>query len=263
MRSAAFETNFLTSRRLLAALFAALVQATLLTAFDSTLPLRVRNIFAWDSLGAGLVFLPLVVPSFTAPLFGKLSDRYGPRWFCAASFLLSCPFLVLLRLVDHNTLQQKVVLCILLAFFGLSLTIGFPAVMAEITYIVELKERRAPEGSYGKNGAYAQAYALFNMSYAAGCLVGPIWGGLVKEHAGWNTMCWTVALLSAFTAVPCALLTGGWIVHAPKWENRTTNAVVPNDGDALSDAITQHNTECNGYEMKAASAPPTRTTRDV
>lgn len=203
--------TLLASRRLLAALWASLVQATLLTAFDSTLPIRVRNIFGWDSLGAGLIFLPVMIPTFISPLLGWISDRYGNKWLCAVGFLTATPFLVLLRLVDHNNFTQKAILCVLLFFFGLTITLAFAPLMAEITYVVEAKERKAPPGTYGKYGAYAQAYGLFNVFFAGGCLVGPIWGGMIKDASDWGTMCWTLGLLSGLTALPCLIWTGGFI----------------------------------------------------
>ena len=72
------------------------------------------------------------------------------------------------------------------------------------------KEKKHP-GRYGVNGAYAQAYALFNCAYAGGTLVGPLWSGLLVDRAGWSTMTWTLGLLSIVTAVPAALWTGGFI----------------------------------------------------
>ena len=53
----------LTSRRLLAALYTTLSYAILMTAWDAVLPLRVHDLFGWSSLGAGLIFLPLILPS--------------------------------------------------------------------------------------------------------------------------------------------------------------------------------------------------------
>ena len=61
-----------------------------------------------------------------------------------------------------------------------------------------------------------QAYALFNMAYAAGTLIGPLWAGFVHQEAGWGTMAWSLALLSAVTAVPMAIWTGGSLFAAPR-----------------------------------------------
>ncbi|EON68984.1 hypothetical protein W97_08242 [Coniosporium apollinis CBS 100218] len=202
--------SLLASRRLLAALWGCLAQATLMTCFDSVLPLHVHETFGWTSLGAGLIFLPITIPSFLAPLAGWISDRYGPRWPATAGFILAAPCFVCLRFVTASSLQTKVLLCALLAVLGLALASAMPPLMAEITYVVQAKERKRP-GSFGERGAYAQAYGLFNMAFAGGCLVGPIWAGLVRERAGWGTMGWSLGALSAVSAVPVAVWVGGFI----------------------------------------------------
>ena len=55
----------------------------------------------------------------------------------------------------------------------------------------------------------ALQYGLFTTAYAGGMLVGPLWAGLVETSAGWTTMCWSLGLLSAVSAVPAGLITGG------------------------------------------------------
>jgi MFS family permease len=203
------------SRRLLSALWACLVTATLMTQFDSVLPLFVKDTFGWNSTAAGLIFLPLLLPSLLSPLVGWAIDRYGPRWFSVTGFLFFTPIEVLLRLVTHDSISQKVLLCALLALISVALNLSTPPLLVEITYVVEQKERDNP-GLFGRKGAYAQAYGLFNVAWAGGCLVGPIWAGLVREHAGWGTMTWTFALLSFLTAVPVAVWTGGSIFDKRK-----------------------------------------------
>ncbi len=200
------------SRRFCAALWGAFIQSCLVTSFDSVLPLFVHDTFNWGSTGAGLIFLPVVLPGFIAPLTGHLADRFGPRWLTAGGFVANIPLFVCMRFVDHNTLNQKVLLCALLALIGFCLAILMPPLMAEVTYIVEAKEVRNP-GCFGPNGAYAQAYGLFVTAFAAGCLVGPIWSGFIRDTAGWDTMVWTLALLCLAGAGPTFLLTGGWIGH--------------------------------------------------
>ncbi|KAL8654486.1 MAG: hypothetical protein Q9226_003418 [Calogaya cf. arnoldii] len=200
----------LSSRRLLSALYCALVQSALLAAWDAVLPLRVNKLFGWKSLGAGLIFLPLVLPSFFAPLVGAFSDRYGSRLPTSIGFLLAMPFLVLLRMVDHKGRGQVVVLCALLTCLGVALTIVMTPLLAEVAYILEAKEKRHP-GLFGQKGAYAQAYGLFNMAFAGGMLVGPLWAGAVVDRQGWATMCLTLGILSVVSAIPACLFTNGWI----------------------------------------------------
>lgn len=106
--------------RLLAAIYAIFVNVSILAAFDGVLPLHVKRLFGWNSLNAGLIFLCLAIPALTGPLVGKLSDRVGPRWIAVAGCALTAPPLVLLRLVAHDSMEHKVLLCALLVCCGQS-----------------------------------------------------------------------------------------------------------------------------------------------
>ena len=207
----------LSSRRLLAALYCSLTQSTLLTAWDAVLPLYTHRVFGFSSIGAGLIFLPLILPSFLSPLFGLWSDRKGPRAPTALGFVAAVPFLVLLRFVDHGGIHQIVLLCALLIFIGLALSMAMTPLLAEITYVVGHKEKSHP-GAFGGKGAYALGYGLFNAAFAGGMLIGPIWGGFVTQEKGWATLCWTLAVLSIAGAVVAELWVGGWIVRSRKVE---------------------------------------------
>ncbi|KAF2197813.1 MFS general substrate transporter [Delitschia confertaspora ATCC 74209] len=211
--------SLLYSRRLLSALFGALIQAALMTSFDSVLALRAANIFHWHSTGAALLFLPLVIPSFIEPLVGYITDRIGPRYPAAFGFLLAVPPFVCLRYVTDNTIRDKVLICALLGIIGLALALTFPPFMAEISAVVAGKQAKMlekGEKGYGEGGAYAQAYGLFNMAFAGGCLVGPLLAGFVVENRGWGTMSWVLGLLAGVTAIPTFLWMGGWIGDARK-----------------------------------------------
>ncbi|KAM0804406.1 major facilitator superfamily domain-containing protein [Usnea florida] len=202
--------TLLASRRLLAALFCTLIQSALLTAWDAVLPLYVHRLFGWGSTGGGLIFLPLILPSFAAPLIGYWSDKRGPRVPTTLGFLLAMPFLVAMRAVDRAGVGQIVLLCALLACLGVALSMAMTPLLAEITYIVHVKEKSHP-GVFGRRGAYATAYGLFNTAFAGGMLVGPIWGGFVTQRSGWATMGWSLAVLSLVGAGVAALLIGGWV----------------------------------------------------
>lgn len=163
--------HLLRSKRLLAALWGTLVQGSLMTSFDAVLPLFVLKTFHWDSTNAGLIFLAVYIPNFVAPAVGYLSDRFGPRWLVFSGFILGIPPWVCLRYITHDSMSQKVLLCVVLALLGATLTVAMTPLMAEITYVVEAKEKKNP-GIYGSAGAYGQAYALFIMAFAAGTLIG-------------------------------------------------------------------------------------------
>jgi MFS family permease len=120
--------------RLLVSLFGCFVQATTNASFDSVLPLFVKNTFSWNSTGAGLIFICLVVPAIFSPVVGIISDRCGARVITTVGLLGAVPFWVLLRLVTHDSIAQKVLLCALLALIGLCMTLVMAPLMAEIDH---------------------------------------------------------------------------------------------------------------------------------
>ncbi|THY43195.1 MFS general substrate transporter [Aureobasidium pullulans] len=203
--------SLLSSYRLDAALFGCFISAALLTSFDSILPLYVNELWGWDSIGAGLVFLAVTIPSFVGPYIGKYADTHGARWLTAVGFIVTGPCFILFRLVDHDSIRQKVLLCALLAIVGLGVTLSLTPLMAEVSYAVEAQGAKRPAGFFGRNGAFGQAFGLFNMAYAAGTMVGPILAGFIKEKDGWGTATLVLGCLSLITTVPTLIWCGGSI----------------------------------------------------
>ena len=197
--------------RLLVSLLGCFVVAASLAAFDSDLPLFVKNTFSWNSQGSGLIFVCLVIPFLFSPLIGFLSDKFGSRALTTTGFLGSVPFWVCLRFVTRNNLAQKALLCALLVCISLCLTMAMIPLMAEIDHILVLEEKRRP-GTFGKRTASAQGYGLFNTAYALGSLIGPLWAGYVVQSAGWATMGWSFGLLCGVAGTTSFWWTGGKIM---------------------------------------------------
>ncbi|PGG98480.1 hypothetical protein AJ79_08852 [Helicocarpus griseus UAMH5409] len=211
--------TMLGSMRLLMALWGCSVLAILFGAFEAVIPLFVHATFHWDSSGAGIVFLAVLIPTFISPGVGWLADKYGSRWLVAGGYLLTTIPLILLRIVSENTMHDKVVFCVLLAFCGgLPMLFEVP-VQVEIVLSVEEKMRENPE-HYGEQGAYAQAFGLGNVTYALGLIIGPIWGGYVIESAGWGILTLTLGVMCCATAFPAAVWTEGNIFKRKKPNNR-------------------------------------------
>ncbi|KAI0466760.1 MFS transporter-like protein [Xylaria cf. heliscus] len=201
----------LKSSRLLAALYGILVESGILIGFDAVLALFVRRLFGWNSTAVAVLFLALFIPGFIAPLAGWLSDKYGAKWPSFAGFVLTVPILISLRFVTENTIQHKVLLAFLLALAGVTLPFAMTPLMAEISYVIEAKEAETP-GIFGEKGVYGLAYGLFNMSFALGGIIGPIWAGYVVESAGWGTLTWNFGLWSASAALVVFI----WGANKPK-----------------------------------------------
>ena len=187
--------------RLLTAIYGIFVNVSILAAFDGVLPLYVKHLFSWSSLNAGLIFMCLAIPALTGPLVGNLSDKIGPRWIAVAGCALTTPPLILLRLVNHDSIEQKILLCVLLVCCGFTLILIVSPVAADLSAVVEDKERTDP-GIFGPGGAYAQAFALFNCSMAAATLFGPVAAGALIERWGWGVMTACMGVFAFSGAVP-------------------------------------------------------------
>ena len=196
--------------RLDVSLWGCFLQAVFLSGFDATIPIFVSRTFQWNSLAAGLIFLALVIPTSISPLIGWLSDKHGPRWYTAAGYILSTIPLILLRLVDHDTTGQKILLAALLAVFGATGTLFEIPVWAEVVKCTEIRVA-AHTRQYSAGGAVGQAYGLLNLFYALGVTVGPLLTGFIYEHAGWGNMVLVLGVLSAASTIPTVLYTGGHI----------------------------------------------------
>lgn len=201
--------RLLSSRRLCVALWASFAIGAILAGLETVLPIHTEETFGWDSEGAGLIFLPLTVPSFLGPLVGWICDRFGPRWPMTFGFLSLCPILTLLRCVNYDSLDQKALFCALLALAACCFTMTLDPVMAEIAYVVAAKAKKNPEAyNAAGNKVYAQAFGLFNTAYSLGNTLGPIIAGLIKDVAGWSTMSWMLGLIGGLTAIPVMLWSG-------------------------------------------------------
>ncbi|KAF3008157.1 hypothetical protein E8E14_003723 [Neopestalotiopsis sp. 37M] len=190
----------LKSPRLLAALYAILVQAGIMMGFDAVLALFVQSTFHWNSIAAGLMFIAIFLPGFISPLVGWLADKYGAKWLSFAGYVATIPPVICLRFVTEDTIGHKVLLAVLLAIIGVSLAFSNTPLMAEITYVIVEKAETNP-GIFGEKGAFGIGYGLFTMAFAAGGVVGPLWAGYVNDSAGWGTAMWSLGVWAASGAV--------------------------------------------------------------
>ena len=198
----------LTTPRMLAAVLADFMKSVVLTGLETVLPLRIKVLFHYNSMQVALVFLVLTIPSFAAPGLGLLSDKIGAKIVISLGFISLAPLLVLLRLVNHDGGAQVALLCSLLVLLGVALEMLSTPAFTEAIYVVDDAEA-ADAGVFGPKGAYAQAFALMTIAYAAGSLVGPFVGGWLAEWMGWNNLTLASGILCGLCALPCLYATGG------------------------------------------------------
>lgn len=109
------------SPRLLVALYGIFLNECLNTTLTAVLPLFVDKTFGWSTLGAGLIFLTIAIPSIAGFAFGSLSDRFGPKVIATIGMSVAGPAIILLRLVKHDGMKQVALLCALLTITGITI----------------------------------------------------------------------------------------------------------------------------------------------
>ena len=162
----------LSDSRLIVAEIVALMQATLLSSFDATVPTQAEEAYGFDSLKAGILFIPLVVPYLLlGPFAGKLVDKYGPRPAAVIGFAWHVPALILLRVPHAGGTTQIAIYCVILALNGLGLgAIGAPSIV-EASYVCDGYYKNNEE-FFNHTPPYAQLYAINSMVCSLG---GPFW----------------------------------------------------------------------------------------
>ncbi|KAI9807066.1 MAG: hypothetical protein M1825_005783 [Sarcosagium campestre] len=209
------------SPRILADIYAVFVTYALLTCFDSDLSLFVKKIFGWGSTGGGLIFLTIALPSLLGPLAGYCSDRFGARWIVSGGFVVNFVCLLALQFVEYNTKSSRIGLCALMSLIGTALTFVLSPVAGDLTTTVEELGRAQPN-LYGKSGAYAQAFSLFNCAIAAGTTAGPLWTSFAIAKLGWG---WTNVILAIFALTGAVVAVLSLTISSPRPDEGTPDAV--------------------------------------
>jgi MFS family permease len=195
--------------RLLVAELVAFTQATLLAVFDSTIPTEAQDLFGFDSLKAGLLFMPLVLPYLVlGPLFGKGVDKYGPKLAASIGFAFLVLPLILLRIPHDGGNGEIAKFCVFLGMCGIGMAMISAPSIVEASFVVEQYYRANPE-VFGDEGPYAQLYAINSMVFSAGLTLGPLVSGALRDAIGFGNMNAVVAGMCAVVSVLCYVFLGG------------------------------------------------------
>lgn len=195
--------------RLLTAFLVAFIQALLLGAFDATVPTTAQELFGFDPLKAGLLFLPLgIFDLVVGPLAGWFVYRYGTKPGAVLGYTFLVPVLVLLRTPHKGGKEQIMLYSGLLSLCGIGLAvIGAPSIV-EAGSVVQ-KYYEANPGFFGEQPPYAQLYGLNSTVFSLGLTVGPALAGELKQTLGYGNMNAVLAAVSFATAVLCFVWLGG------------------------------------------------------
>lgn len=199
---------------LIIAIFMGFIQAFLLGGFDATVPIVAAQRYNFDSLRAGLLFLPMGgADFFFGPVFGWCVDRWGTKPLSVLGFAYLVPVLVLLRLpaavaADIDRKGQIALYATLLALNGVGLAVINSTSIVESGNVVE-RYWKANEALFEGQAPYAQLYGINSMMWSAGLTVGPIVSGALKEAIGYGNMNAVLAGICGVTALLAAVFVSG------------------------------------------------------
>lgn len=89
--------------RVIVGLLSYMVFASLLSSYETTIPIYVKRTFNWGSLQAGLLFIGVQGPALVlAPLCGLVRDKVGTRVLTGFGFILLAPLLWFLGAADQT-----------------------------------------------------------------------------------------------------------------------------------------------------------------
>ncbi|KAL4878776.1 MFS general substrate transporter [Aspergillus karnatakaensis] len=184
----------LCKRRVTVALVAETYLAVLISSFEATIPLHIKDVFHWKSLQAGILFLLLQAPTLLLVFpAGWLKDKYGMRLPVTIGYLFMAPSLWLLGVPGNNQFgwatdrTGQIVYIATLVMIGIcrTLVLGFGGV--EVLRGASEIADEVP-GIFGASTGHSRAFVLSNITWKFGMFVGPLASGLLTEGIGYYWM---------------------------------------------------------------------------
>ncbi|KAF9334162.1 hypothetical protein BG006_002620 [Podila minutissima] len=173
----------MSSKRLITSLLVSFTQAFLVAAIEPVLPLYLAATFNMTETKIGLTFLAISLPTFISPVAGWFSDKYGGKYMSIAAITLCAIFVTVLGIPG---IPLWTMILFLVGIGGTCATYITP-VLGELSAVVRVT---------GDGDGFARAFALFNMFFSLGMVVGPLLGALIYQE---TSMLWTCVLIGVVT----------------------------------------------------------------
>ncbi|KAG0263663.1 hypothetical protein BG011_008378 [Mortierella polycephala] len=188
--------DLLSNKRLVTALVVSFIQAFLVAAIEPVLPLYLEKRFNLTKTQIGLTFLAISIPTFISPIAGWFSDKHGAKIMSAVSISL-CAILVIILGLPNIPLWAIV---LLLVGIGGTCAIYITPILGEISAVVRVT---------GDGDGFARAFALFNMCFSLGMVVGPLLGSFIYQETSMLGTCVLIGCVTVITLPLVFLYMGG------------------------------------------------------
>ncbi|GAA5882701.1 hypothetical protein JCM16303_006552 [Sporobolomyces ruberrimus] len=185
---------------------------------DTAMTIHLSEVYGLNSLGAGLVFLGAVIPTFFgSPLAGWVVDKYGTKWIMFTGLLLSVIAFPLLIIRGPLAL-----FIFFLVIIGTGISFFITPVTVDLNYV-------AAESATGVTTPHV--FGAFNMAFSIGSFVGPIVAGQILGHTT-TTTSWTIlAVMSSALSALCLPAIAIWVGGKPKWLRRNKEVELEKEKD--------------------------------
>ncbi|KAF7192758.1 putative MFS-type transporter C18.02 [Pseudocercospora fuligena] len=203
-----------------AAIFNVIAFSTILSGFDATLPVHLRDAFGWGPAPIGSIFLGLQIPAMClAPFVGWLRDRIGLKWPTTIGWALTAPLLWFagvpgdadfLGIGSDARGQGTFVACIISIGIVWSFVRG--AGTFQLTAVLHDLRETNPN-IFGPGGGSSRMFSLTEVSFSTGLMLGPLICGSLADTVGFYWTSCFMAATSAFVAVTSFL----FFTHNPVW----------------------------------------------
>jgi MFS family permease len=198
--------RLLQTARMWTAIWGSFHSAFLCGGLDAVLPLFVWRAYSWNSIQAGAAFLALVGPSLLSPLVGWLVQKFGTRWCAVVGYGATGIMLALLAIITRDGGSHQSLLVTLLLFTGTFALLSETASWVDAATVADIQTRHCPS-KFSRGGAIASVYALTNIMFALGFVVGPLATGFTFAHLGWEAVSLLLAVITLIGTVPSLIWT--------------------------------------------------------
>ncbi|CAO3628092.1 unnamed protein product [Cunninghamella blakesleeana] len=188
--------------RILSCVLCVIVSASVFSGIEPALPVHLQKVYQCSASTIGFIFVAMVVPAFLAPVIGHFSDKIGRTVITASGLILmaiASPFVSLIYPSVYLIIPS-------LMIFGFSSPLTLTPILPEMGEAVN---------DLGSD-VYAQVYALYNMAYASGMFLGPVFAGYIMTHYGFRFL--MVAFSLALIA--CSPIMIDWFALWRKFLNK-------------------------------------------
>ncbi|CEG64967.1 hypothetical protein RMATCC62417_01854 [Rhizopus microsporus] len=192
--------QLLKQKRLVVSLGLTVTVATVMSAFEPTLSMRLAQEWGFNAAGCSLIVLSYMIPSIIASaVCGKLCDKFGTKIVAIVSLFFATPSCILIGVPSKQTGSFWPLVPVLI-MGGITIAGCQAPVFPEIAKVVD-KEN----GNSATCDGLARSYSLFNAAYGVGMCVGPLMAGYMFASIGFFWLC-TILSVLFFLFIPFAYL---------------------------------------------------------